>query len=141
VLYQNAFTSGEPVTQLQRLINLATNKKVLQKTGLGDAPKRGLASSLYDWAFMKAAPEPAGPARDTAVFDPAAFKSAMFSPIKPGQPSLSELMVENGLVDVAEMVRLEKLSKLFKRTQDSMGTRRFVETLNTIILLKIWLFV
>jgi hypothetical protein len=128
----NAFTSGEPVTQLQRLINLATNKKVLQKTGLGDAPKRGLASSLYDWAFMKAAPEPAGPARDTAVFDPAAFKSAMFSPIQPNQPSLSELMVKNGLVDVAEMVRLEKIVKVIQKTQDSMGTRRFVETLNTI---------
>lgn len=128
----DALTSGEPVTRLQRLMDLTKNKKVLSETGLGDAPKRGLASSLYDWAFLKAAPEPGGPARETAVFDPAAFKSAMFSPIKPGMPSLSEMMVKNGLADVAQMSRLKKITDTIQRTQESMGTRRFVETLNSI---------
>jgi len=128
----DALSSGEPVTDLQRLIDLTKNKKVIQGTGLGEAPKRGLASSLYDWAFMKAAPEPGGAARDTAVFDPAKFKAAMFSPIKPGQPSLSELMVKNGLADVAEMTRLKKIADTIQKTQESMGTRRFVETINNI---------
>jgi hypothetical protein len=128
----DAFNSGDPVTQLQRLIDLTKNKKVIQGTGLGDSPKRGLASSFYDWAFLKAANEPAGPARDTAAFDPTRFKSAMFSPIKPGMPSLSEMMVKNGLADVAEMARLKKITDTIQRTQESMGTRQFVQTLTNI---------
>jgi len=128
----NAFNSGNPTTQLQRLINLSKDKKVLAGTGLGDAPKRGLSSSLYDWAFAKASPEPTGARGDTPTFDVAAFKSAMFSPIKPGQPSLSEMMVKNGLADTAEMVRLKKIVDTIGRTQEAMGTRRFVQTLNTI---------
>ena len=128
----DALNSGEPVTQLKRLIDLSKNKKVLRGTSLGDAPKRGLASSLYDWAFLKAAPEPGGPMRESAVFDPAAFKTAMFSPIRPKQPSLAEMMVKNGLADAGEMTRLKKIVDTIEKTQNSMGTRRFVETLNNI---------
>lgn len=127
-----AFNSGNPVTQLQRLMDLTKNKKVLAGTGLGDAPRRGLSSSLYDWAFAKASPEPTGARGATPTFDVAAFKSAMFSPIKPGQPSLSEMMVKNGLADTGEMVRLKKIIDTIQRTQDAMGSSRFVQTLNTI---------
>jgi hypothetical protein len=128
----DALNSGDPVTQLKRLVDLTKNKRVVKGTGLGDAAQRGLASSLYDWAFLKAAPEPGGPMRESATFNPAAFKAAMFGPIKPKQPSLSEIMVKNGLATVDEMARLKNIAETIEKTQKVMGTRRFVETLNNI---------
>lgn len=108
----DVLNSRSPVLGMNRMVQLAK---------AGGAPAvNGLKSTLYDYAFTKAG--------GIDNFDPAAFRSALFSPLGPNKPSIVGMLRQHGVMEFGEMRAINELIRPMLQIEDAMANRQSVES-------------
>jgi hypothetical protein len=107
----DALTSKNPAEQLTKIVKLARRGKAVD----------GLKSTLYDYAFTRAGGE--------NRFSPKAFDAAIFEPIRPGLPSVYQILRKEGVMSISEAKNLRQLLAPMERVERAMGNRQLLEEL------------
>ncbi len=107
----DALTSKNPAEQLTKIVKMARRGKATD----------GLKSTLYDYAFTKAG-------GDTR-FSPKRFDEAIFEPIRPGLPSVYQILRQEGVMSISEAKNLRMLLAPMERVERAMGNRQLLEQL------------
>ena len=107
----DALTSKNPAEQLTKIVKLARRGKAVD----------GLKSTLYDYAFTRAGGE--------NRFSPKAFDAAIFEPIRPGLPSVYQILRQEGVMSISEAKNLRQLLAPMERVERAMGNRQLLEEL------------
>ena len=107
----DALTSKNPAEQLTNIVKLARRGKAVD----------GLKSTLYDYAFTKAGGE--------NRFSPKAFDAAIFEPLRPGLPSVYQILRKEGVMSISEAKNLRQLLAPMERVERAMGNRQLLEEL------------
>jgi hypothetical protein len=105
--------SSTPVRDMKNLVKLAQEG--------GPEAVRGLKSSLYDYAYLKAS------RGDGTSFSPRAFEESFFQPLAPNQPSLANIMRSNGLMTLTELKNMKRLIDPMKRIEAAMANPRTMD--------------
>lgn len=98
---------GNPVIAIERIIKGKNPIKELEQlsklaTKAGPNEVAGLQASIWDHALTKAT----SPTGDISM---ARFKGALFNPIRPGEPSLMNVMVKNKIISKEQAAKTEEL--------------------------------
>ena len=110
----SAITSANPVKELNTMAKLA-------KRGGPDAVE-GMKASVFDNAIRKSSNEVGDLSFDK-------LRSKFFKPIREGQPSLSEIMVKNGVMDQNEVTHLNKLLTEAEKIEKAINRQTGLEEL------------
>lgn len=109
--------SANPVAGMRKLAEVVKNTQ----QGGGPGALNGLKSTLLEYAYTKAGGTTNG------KFSVAAFDDALFKPLAPGQPSVVQLMRNEGLMSLTEVKDLRRLMDPMKKVEAAMGNRVFLE--------------
>jgi hypothetical protein len=98
-----------------------TNVVKLAKEG-GPEAVDGLKSIIYDYAFTKAG--------GMDKFDVTKFRAALFEPLAKGQPSVLNMMRNEGIFSNAEAKNLLSIIRPMEKVEKAMGTK---QTMNDVV--------
>lgn len=92
----------------------------LSRTG-GPEAVEGLKSIVFDYAFTKAG--------GLDKFNVNQFRSALFEPISPGQPSILNILRSQNMISNAEVKNILSLIRPMERIEKAMGNKQLMDDL------------
>jgi len=114
---------------LTNKISPVKNFKSLVKTADSgqdpEAARRGLLSSIYQYAFQTASKGEA--------FSPQVLEDIFFKPISPNNPSLANLMRSTNLVSSEEIGRLKQLTNKMSNVETALNTQQRIVDPNIVV--------
>jgi hypothetical protein len=90
-----------------------------------EAARRGLLSSIYQYAFQTASKGEA--------FSPQVLEDIFFKPLSPNNPSLANMMRSTNLVSAEEISRLKQLTNKMSKVESALNTQQRIVDPNIVV--------